>query len=841
MVSFPGRSEIVVVGAGIVGSAIVKHLAALGRRDILLIDKGPLPDPGGSTGHASNFVFPVDHSREITDLTTDSMRQYAELGVLIECGGIEAARTPERLQEFTRRMSSAQAWGIDAELVTPQRIRELVPFIREDLLLGGFHTPSGAIVGAVRAGEMLRQEAIDAGALTISDETEVTGLDTAPTAGGPQITMVRTDRGVVEADIVVIACGVWSPRIAEMAGATIPLTPAVHQMADFGPIPQLEATGEVISMPLLRDMDAKMYERQRGADLEVGSYAHRPLLHAPSDIPPLGHGPQTSPTRMPFSDDDFAPQLGHARELFGELLNQPGVKRQDAIDGLLSITPDGSPVLGETAEVRGLWSAAAVWIKEGPAVGRALAERIVAGHSEIDIDGADVARFPAHARTRSFVERRSAEGFPKIYGISHPREQFLSERPMRTSPLHTRTSALGAEYYEASGWERPQWYASNAALVGDYASRIGDRTHEWDQRWWSPIIEAEHLAMRDRAAMFDLSSFAVFEVSGSGALALLERLTANRIDRPVGSVVYTPMLDPAGGFRSDLTIIRIDDERFEVITGSADGPRDAAWLRRNLPGDGTVHLADLTSARSAIGLWGPRARDIAQRVVDTDLSDEAFGFATAQRVSVGGVPATMARISYVGELGWEIHLPSEYASAAWDRLWQAGGDDGVIAAGAGVYGTTGRIEKAFRLMGAELTADRGPVEAGLALPRVKDVDFVGRDAYLAERGADPVAELVTLAMVEPLAPAAHFPTGSEPVLEPDGALITDARGLRSYVTSAGPAPSLGRYVMLAYLPPERAVLGAQLCVDYLGRRHPVEVVSHGRAGAFDPDGSRMRS
>ncbi|MGO1411874.1 MAG: NAD(P)/FAD-dependent oxidoreductase, partial [Microbacterium sp.] len=230
MVSFPGRSEIVVVGAGIVGSAIVKHLAALGRRDILLIDKGPLPDPGGSTGHASNFVFPVDHSREITDLTTDSMRQYAELGVLIECGGIEAARTPERLQEFTRRMSSAQAWGIDAELVTPQRIRELVPFIREDLLLGGFHTPSGAIVGAVRAGEMLRQEAIDAGALTISDETEVTGLDTAPTAGGPQITMVRTDRGVVEADIVVIACGVWSPRIAEMAGATIPLTPAVHQM-----------------------------------------------------------------------------------------------------------------------------------------------------------------------------------------------------------------------------------------------------------------------------------------------------------------------------------------------------------------------------------------------------------------------------------------------------------------------------------------------------------------------------------------------------------------------------------------------------------------------------------
>ncbi|WP_105565840.1 GcvT family protein [Microbacterium halophytorum] len=839
MGSVPERASIVVIGAGIVGSALVRHLAELGERDILLIDKGPLPDPGGSTGHASNFVFPVDHSREITDLTLDSMRQYDELGVLIGSGGVEVARTPERLQEFTRRMSSAESWGVEAELVSPARIRELVPYVREDLLLGGFHTPSGAIVDAVRAGEMLRARAEELGALAVAPETEVTGIDTAPSASGPRVSRVRTDRGDVETELVVIACGVWSPRIAEMAGATIPLTPAVHQMADYGPIPQLAATGEAISMPLLRDMDAKMYERQRGADLEIGSYAHRPLLHRPGDIPPLGAGPQTSPTRMPFSEADFAPQLATAFELFGELLDQPGVERQDAIDGLLSITPDGSPVLGETAEVAGLWSAAAVWIKEGPAVGRALAERIVAGHSEIDIDGADVARFPQHARSRQFVERRSAEGFPKIYGISHPREQYASERPMRTSPLHTRTSALAAEYYDASGWERPQWYGANAALLGDYAERIGDRTHEWDQRWWSPIIEAEHLAMRDRAAMFDLSAFAVFDVTGPGALAFLERMAANRVDRPVGTAVYTPMLDPAGRFAADLTIIRMGENEFQVITGANDGPRDLARLRRHARAD--VRVVDRTSGTSAIGLWGPRARDSAQRVVDADLSHEAFGFATAQEVSLGGVPATMLRISYVGELGWEIHVPAEYAAAAWDRLWAAGRDDGVIAAGAGVYGTTGRIEKAFRLMGAELTADRGPVEAGLAMPRVKDADFIGREAYLAERAAAPVAELVTLAMVEPLAPAAHFPTGGEPVQEPDGTPIADARGIRSYVTSAGPGPSLGRYLMLAYLPPERAEVGARLSVDYLGRRHPVEVVSHGRAGAFDPDGLRMRS
>lgn len=839
MDGMPDRAEIVVIGAGIVGNALAKHLADLGRRDILLIDKGPLPDPGGSTGHASNFVFPVDHSRDITDLTTDSMRQYAELGVLIESGGIEAARTPERLQELTRRMSSALAWGVDAELISPRRIRELVPGIREDLLLGGFHTPSGAIVDPVRAGELFRAQAGDA--LTVCAETEVVGIDTAPAADGPRVTRVRTDRGDVETDLVVVACGVWSPRIAAMAGATIPLTPAVHQMADFGPIPQLEATGEVIAMPLLRDMDAKMYERQRGADLEVGSYAHRPLLHRPEGIPPLGQGPQTSPTRMPFSTDDFAPQLAQARELFGELLDQPGVEQRDAIDGLLSITPDGHPVLGETAEVRGLWSAAAVWIKEGPAVGRALAERIVAGSSEIDIDAADVARFPAHARSRAFVERRSAEGFPKIYGISHPREQYASERPVRTSPLHDRTRALGAEFYEASGWERPQWYRANARLVGDYASQITPRTHEWDERWWSPIIEAEHLAMRDRAALFDLSAFSVFEASGRGALAFLQRAAVAQIDRDPGTVIYTPLLDAGGGFRADLTIVRLGDDRFQIITGAADGPRDFAWLRRLLPGDGSVHLADLTSARGAIGLWGPRARVIAERVVDADVSHEGFGFATAREAHVGGIPALLARISYVGELGWEIHVPAEYTAAAWDRLWEAGRDEGLVAAGSGVYGTTGRIEKAFRLMGAELTADRGPVEAGLALPRVKDADFVGRDAYLAERAADPAAELVTLAMTPPLAPAAHCPTGGEPILDPDGAPIVDARGIRSYVTSAGPAPSLGRYLLLGYLPPERARVGAQLAVDYLGRRHPVEVVACGRAGAFDPEGTRMRA
>lgn len=836
MGDFPERADIVVIGAGIVGNSLVHHLAELGWQDILLLDKGPLPDPGGSTGHASNFVFPVDHSKEITELTLDSLRQYAELGVLTQCGGIEVARTPERLQELRRRMSSARAWGVEAELIGPARIRELVPWIREDLLLAGFHTPTGAIVDPVRAGELMRERAVQRGALRVAPETEVTAIDTEH----GRVTGVQTSRGRVDTERVVVACGVWSPAVAALAGATIPLTPAVHQMMDLGPIPELADSGEWISFPLVRDMDARMYERQRGPSLEVGSYAHRPILHEPEEIPPLGVGPQESPTQMPFTDADFAPQLAHARQLFPSLLDRDDVAPREAINGLLSITPDGAPLLGETAEVRGLWSAAAVWIKEGPGVGRAVAEWITHGASEIDVHGADITRFPPHARTRHHARARASEGFPKVYGIAHPREQWASNRPMRTTPFHARTQALGAEYFEVSGWERPQWYAGNAPLLAEYGDRVTRRVHEWDTRWWSPIIEAEHLAMRERAAMIDLTAFSVFDVTGPGALDYVQHLAVAQMDRPVGRVIYTPLLDERGGFRADLTIVRLAEQHFRVITGAADGARDLAWCRRHLPGDGSVTLQDLTSASCAIGLWGPRARDVVAAVTDADVSAEGFGFGTAREVVLAGIPALMVRISYVGDLGWEIHLPVEHGLALWDALWRAGQPHGVVAAGAGVYGTTGRLEKAHRLMGAELAPDRDPVEAGLALPRVKDADFVGKPAYLAAREQEPAAVLCTLAMAEPGEAGPRFPTGNEPVLAEDGSPLVDARGRRSYVTSAGPAPSLGRYLLLAYLPPEQAVAGRRLQVDYLDQRHPVEVLTVGRTAPFDPDHTRPK-
>ncbi|MDN6303367.1 MAG: FAD-dependent oxidoreductase [Brachybacterium sp.] len=838
MAQLPDRAEIVVIGAGVVGNAAVHHLAELGWRDIVQIDKGPLPDPGGSTGHASNFVFPVDHSKEITDLTVDSLRQFEELEVLSVCGGVEVARSPERMQELTRRMSSARAWGVEAHLVSPAEIQQLVPYCDASLLRGGFHTPTGAIVDAVRAGDLMRERAHRLGALSTHPETEV--LDLRVEAG--RIRGVLTDRGEIETELVVIACGVWSPRVAALAGARIPLAAAVHQMIDVGPIPQLAQTEEWISFPLLRDMDCLMYERQRGPDLEIGSYAHRPILHLPEEIPPVGNHPgQATPTSFPFTEGDFTRQWEQAQQMFPALLTDPEPPRRSALNGLLALTPDGGALVGETPEVGGLWSAAAVWIKEAPGVGRMLAELLTDGASEIDHHGSDIARFTPAQRSAEHVRARATEGFPKTYGITHPREQWLSDRPLRTSPFHPRTEALGAQYFEAAGWERPQWYESNAGLAAEHADRIPEREAEWDRRWWSPIIEAEHLAMRERVALIDLGAFAIFDVCGPGALDLLEQLAVARIDVPIGRVVYTPLLTPRGTFRSDLTIVRRGPQDFRVITGGAEGARDLAWLRAHLPGDGSAQLMDVTSAVSSLGLWGPRARDLLARVTDHDLSDASFGFGTAQDVQIGSVPASLLRISYVGELGWEIHVPTEHGLRLWDELWRQGQDLGLLAAGIGVYGTTGRLEKGYRLMGAELTGEYDPVEADLALPKVKTHDFVGRDAYLAARRGDPAALLCTLAVEAGSARGvARCMTGGEPVLSLDGAPLIDGKGRPSAVTSAGPGPSLGRYLLMAYLPPQQAVAGTALQVEYLGHRHPVTVLTAGRTPAFDPQDARMK-
>jgi glycine cleavage system aminomethyltransferase T/glycine/D-amino acid oxidase-like deaminating enzyme len=839
MSTLPATARAVVIGAGIVGNSMAHHLWRQGWSDLVLLDKGPFPNPGGSTGHASNFIFPVDHSKEMTALTLESVRQYKELGVFTESGGIEVARTDERMQELHRRMSSAAAWGVEpVSLLTPAEIKELVPFIDESVIVGGFSSPGVGVVDSLRAGTIMRERAQEAGALTVSPLTEVLGIDVER----GRVRRVRTSRGDIEAEVVVIACGVWSPRIARMAGASIPLTPAVHQMIDVGPVPRFADAKSHIEYPIVRDMDTNMYERQDGSGLEIGSYAHRAILHDPEEIPSIEQA-SLSPTELPFTQADFDPQMEDALELMPEIVGDESVGVKYAINGLLSLTPDGLPLLGETPEVKGLWSCAAVWVKEGPGIGAAVAEWMTHGESEIDLHSSDIARFWDHQKTRANVRARAAEGFNKTYGIVHPGEQWGSNRDVRIPPFHARERELGAVFFEAAGWERPHWYESNAPLLEEYGDRITRREAEWDSRWWSPIINAEHLAMRDRAGMVDLSAFAIFDIAGPGALAAVQGVAVRQMDVPVGRVVYTPILSPGGGFKADLTIMRLGDDLFRVVTGGAHGAADKKWFRDHLPADGTAQLSDVTTGWTTLGLWGPRARDILASVTSDDVSHEAFRFASCRDIEIDTLSVLASRISYVGDLGWELYVPMEQGARLWDILWEAGRPHGVAPVGIGVYGTTGRLEKCYRAYGFELETEYNVVEAGMSGPKVKDEDFVGREAHLRHREEDPAAILCTLTVSDHTSASGvkRYPLGREPIQTRDGKPLTDAKGRRSYVTSAGAGPSIGKHILMAYLPPEQAVVGTELSVLYLGERYPVAVDVAGPTPIFDPENTRIRS
>ena len=674
--------------------------------------------------------------------------------------------------------------------------------------------------------------------MTVSANTEVLGLDVE----GGRIRRVRTTRGDIEADRVVICTGAWSPKLARMAGASIPLTPAVHQMIDIGPVPRFAGTTGMIEFPIVRDMDTNMYERQEGTGLEIGSYAHRPILLDADEIPSIEES-ALSPTELPFTQDDFDPQMEIALELMPEIVGDESVGVKYAINGVLSITYDGMPLLGETPEVKGLWSAAAIWIKEGPGSGKTVAELMVHGESEIDVHESDIARAYPSQRTRAHVRARASEGFNKMYGIVHPSEQWESDRGVRVSPFYERERELGAVFYEAVGWERPQWYESNAPLLEEFGDRVTRREAEWESRWWSPIINAEHLAMRERAAMVDLTAFAIFDVCGAGALDVVQRVAMRQMDVAVGRFVYTPLLTPSGTFKQDLTIMRMADDVFRVVTGGAHGMSDLKWFTDNLPADGSAWIQDQTSTRCTLGLWGPRARDILSSLTSADVSNEGFPFGQWRSIELGPIEVVASRISYVGDLGWELYAPIEQGQRLWDLVAEAGKPHGIVPAGIGVYGTTGRLEKSYRAYGAELDADYNVVEAGMAWGKVKDQDFIGKEAHVRHRDEDPAAIMCTLTVDDHTSASGvkRYMLGREPLLTANGEPITDTKGRRSYVTSAGSGPSLGKYILMGYLPPEHAQVGTQLSVLYMGERYPVTVASADSTPVFDPDNSRIRS
>ena len=838
MSELPTRANVVVIGAGIVGSCLVGHLARLGWTDLVLLEKGPLPNPGGSTGHASNFIFPVDHNKEMALLGEQSANQYRDMQLSVDSGGIEVARTADRMHELARRMTSARAWGIEAHLLTPAEVVELVPFVNEEVILGGFYSPTVSVVDSLEAGTTMRREAVETVGCQVFANTEVLDIETSEGEGG--VTTVRsvvTDKGTIQADHVVIACGVWSNRIANMAGAAIPLVPTVHQMADVGPVDILAETNNEIGYPIVRDMDTLCYERQSAGSMEIGSYGHRPIFHHPDEIP-SNEEAALSPTEMPFTPDDFDPQMETAIELM-EMLGDAEIKY--AINGLLAMTPDTMPCLGETPEVRNLWSAAAVWVKEGPGMAQVVAEWMTFGYPRvIDVHGADIARFYDQERTEEHIWARAEEHFNKTYGIVHPDEQWEGRRNLRVGPYFSRQEDLDAMFFQARTWERPQWFGANADLVERYD--LSERDVEWDNRWWSPITIGEHLNLRENCGVVDLSAFQIYELEGPGAVEYADRLAVNKVDVPVGRSIYTPWLTADGGFHSDLTMMRLGEDRVRIVTGVFDGGRDEFWTRRHMPTDGSVSFRNITEDVTTLGLWGPNAPAVLSQLTDQDLSQTDSPYGSIVDAEVAGLPCQLFRISYVGDTGWEIYASWDDGPALWDALMEAGADLGIRPTGGGVYGSSGRLEKGYRLMGAELESEYNPVEAGLARPRVKAADFIGKEAYLTAREAgDPEVLMCTLTVEDQTdgrGRKRHMMGGNEPILTPDGGRITDSHGRVSRVTSAGYGPSVDRHLLMAYLPRELAVSGTDLQVMYMNELYPVEVATTG--SVFDPTDSRMK-
>ncbi|MGZ4193232.1 MAG: GcvT family protein [Solirubrobacteraceae bacterium] len=796
----PDRARVVIIGGGVGGASIAYHLAQLGERDVVLVDRNELTS--GSTFHSAGLVGQLRSSVSLTRMMMESVALYRTLDCgWVECGGIRLACSEEREQEVMRQVAWSRTFGLPLELLSADEAQSLFPLMVTEGVRCASYLPTDGYLDP----SLLTYALIDGarrGGCRVFTHTRV--HDVVVTEG--RVRGIKTEWGDIEAEIVVNAGGMYAAEVGRMAGVRVPVIPFAHEYLVTQPFRERAVDTH---LPTLRDPDLLVYYREEGAGLVMGGYER-----------------QSAPWFLDEQLRDRIPEDFNGRLLeedwprFEEIAGNSSrrvpamedVRVTRLINGPEAFTPDNEFCLGET-DVRGLFVAAgfcAHGLAGAGGIGKVTAEWIVAGEPSLDVWEMDIRRFGPQYRSPRYTLARAREVYETYYDIRYPGHERQAGRPLRTSSVYAWHRDHGAAFGEKSGWERVNWYESNAAM-GD--ERL--RPRGWAGRHWSPAIGAEAMATRTTAGLFDESSFAKLELAGPGAAQLLERLCDNRIPDEPGRIAYTQMLNRRGGIECDFTVTRVEDETFQIVTGTAFGNHDAAWIRRHLPHDGSVTLSDVTSRWSCFALWGPHAAQILAPLTPDPLD---FGYMRMREIAVGDVPVRALRVTFVGEMGWEIYCPTEYGAGLWRVLWEAGRPHGLVAGGYRAIDAL-RLEKGYRVWAADITPDETPLEAGLEFCVREDRSFVGADALRA-----PERRLRCIVLED----ARSVALGNEPVRVGDD--------ICGRVTTGGYGYAVQRSIAYAYLPVEHGV-GTEVRVDIFGRWVAGEVAAE---PLYDPRGERLR-
>jgi glycine cleavage system aminomethyltransferase T/glycine/D-amino acid oxidase-like deaminating enzyme len=812
----PDRARVVIVGGGVGGAAVAHHLAKLGERDVVLLERSELTS--GSTFHSAGLVGQLRSSVSLTRLMMDSVELYRTLDCgWVQCGGVRLACTAQREEEVLRQVAWARTFGLPLELISAEQARELFPLMSTDGVRCGSYLASDGYLDP----SLLTTALVDgarAGGCRVFTHTRVTGIDVQRGTGArPRVRGVQTEWGPIEAEVVVNAGGMFAAEIGRMAGVRVPIVPFAHEYLVTQPFRERAADDH---LPTLRDPDLLIYFREEGAGLVMGGYERHSAPwsldeHLRDAIPHDFNG------RLLEEDWPRFEEIAANSSKRVPAMDEITVTR--LINGPEAFTPDNEFCLGES-EVAGLFVAAgfcAHGLAGAGGLGQVIAEWILAGEPTSDVWEMDIRRFGAQYRSPSYTLKRAREVYETYYDIRYPGHEREAGRPLRVSSAYGWHAEHGAAFGEKSGWERVNWYESNAG-DGDEALR----PRGWAGMHWSPAIGAEHRATRERAGLFDESSFAKLEIAGPGAADFLERLCDNEVARDVGAITYTQMLNARGGIECDFTVTRVEEELFSIVTGTAFGNHDLSWIRRHTPDDGSVRLADVTSRWSCFALWGPRAREILSPLTDDPLD---FAYMQMGELAVGDVPVRALRVTFVGEHGWELYCPSEYGAGLWRALWDAGREHGLVAGGYRAIDSM-RLEKGYRVWAADITADESPFEAGLGFCVKKSRgDFNGAAALGITpdgrlTGDAPDRRLRFIVLEDPRSVA----LGNEPV-RVENEIV-------GRVTSGGYGYTVARSIAYAYVPAELD-FGAAVEIDIFGRWIAGEIVSE---PLFDPKGERVR-